>query len=317
MTALPTAEATTRSQREGDDDVRRGISLILLSTALFAAMNALVKLLSAHLNPIEIGFFRQLFSLAPVSWFLMRQGGVINLRTRRPLGHLFRGVVGNTSMILSFLAVSWLPLADATTLSFTSPLFVTALSVPLLGEAVGVHRWSAVAVGFLGVIVMTHPSAAWFNQGAGKGAAMGLMAGFMSALMMITIRQMSRTEQPVTIVFYFALIGSLVFGALLPFFWTGPTGWEWAGLVAIGLVGGLSQLLMTQAYRHAPAAVLAPFSYVSIVFSTAFGFAIWRDLPGPRVVTGAAIVISSGLYIIYREARRQARLRSQPLEGVG
>ncbi len=290
---------------------------MLLTSALFAAMNAGVKLLSPHLRPVEIGFFRQFFSLAPILWALARRGGVTILKTDLPMGHLFRGLIGNSAMIVSFLAVSWLPLADATALSFTSPLFVTALSAPLLGEAVGAHRWSAVAVGFAGVIVLTHPGAAWFAHGAGAGTAAGLIAGLMSALMMITIRQLSRTEQPVTIVFYFASIGVVVFGCLLPFFWVMPTKWEWAGLVAIGVLGGFSQLAMTGAYRHAPASTLAPFGYVSIVFSTMFGFAIWRELPGLRVLTGAAIVTGSGLYIIYREARRQAQIVANSIPGAG
>ncbi len=310
-TELPALAHTPVSGRR--DDLRRGIALIMLSTMVFAAMNAGVKLLSGHIKPIEIGFFRQLFSLAPVTWMLMRQGGIARLRTRRPLGHLFRGLIGNFSMMVFFLSVAWLPLADATALSFSSPLFVTALSLPLLGEVVGIHRWSAVAVGFVGVIIMTHPSAAWFAPGAGAGAAVGLVAGFLSALMMITIRQLSRTEQPVTIVFYFATIGCLLFGGLLPFFWTRPSPLELGGLAIVGTLGGCSQLLMTQAYRHAPASVLAPFSYTSIVFSTVFGFLIWRDFPQPRVLTGAAIIIVSGLYIIYRETRRHAEPRSKPL----
>ncbi len=299
------------------DDLRRGISLILVSTALFASMNAGVKLLSARLNPVEIAFFRQFFSISPVCFVLFRSGGLPTLRTKRPLGHLFRGLIGNLAMAVFFLSLAWLPLADATALSFSSPLFTTALSVPLLREPVGMHRWSAVAVGLVGVIIMTHPSGAWFTHGAGAGAAMGLLAGFMSALMMITIRQLSRTEPSVTIVFYFVLIGSLGYGAALPFFWTRPVGWEWVGLVAIGLVGGASQLVMTHAYRHAPASLLAPFGYVAIVWSTLFGYLIWNQLPGSRVLTGAAIVIASGLYIIYREARRQAAMRSEPLSSAG
>ncbi len=314
---LPMTGTTATPRRDRADDVRRGIALILLTSVLFAAMNAGVKLLSAHLGTVEIAFFRQFFSLAPILGALARQGGVAVLKTDLPIGHLFRGLIGNSAMIVSFLALSWLPLADATALSFTSPLFVTALSAPLLREAVGPHRWSAVAVGFAGVIVLTHPGGAWFAHGAGAGTAAGLTAGFMSALMMITIRQLSRTERPVTIVFYFAGIGVIFFGCLLPFFWIMPTGWEWAGLLGIGTLGGFSQLAMTGAYRHAPASTLAPFGYVSIVFSTMFGFALWGELPGPRVLTGAAIVIASGLYIIFREARRQRHVVAKSLPGAG
>jgi drug/metabolite transporter (DMT)-like permease len=290
-------------------DIRRGIALILTSSALFAALNAVVKLLSGRLGPLEIAFFRQLFSLIPVSILLARQGGLAMLRTQRPVGHLFRGLIGNAAMIVFFLSVAWLPLADATALSFSSPLFVTALAAPLLSEAVGIARWCAVAVGFAGVVVITNPSGGLFSQGESAGAVLGVVAGLMSALMMITIRQLGRTEPPVRTVFFFATLGSLVFGMILPFFWVNPTGWEWLGLVGVGILGGLSQLTMTQAYRHAPAATLAPFNYVSIVWSTVFGYALWGDLPSMRVVAGAAIVITSGLFIVYRETRKQ-RLRA-------
>lgn len=286
-------------------DIRRGVMFILASSASFALLNAVVKLLSGRLGPLEIAFFRQLFSLVPVSILLARQGGLAMLRTQRPVGHLFRGLIGNAAMIVFFLSVAWLPLADATALSFSSPLFVTALAVPLLGEAVGVARWCAVVVGFAGIVVITNPGGGLFSQGESAGATLGVIAGFMSALMMITIRQLGRTEPPVRTVFFFATLGSLVFGLILPFFWVQPSGWEWLGLVGVGLLGGLSQLTMTQAYRHAPAATLAPFGYVSIVWSTLFGYALWGDLPGPRVVAGAAIVIVSGLFIVYRETRKR------------
>ena len=219
-------------------------------------------------------------------------------------GHLFRGLIGNLGMMIIFLSIAWLPLADATALSFSSPLFLTALSVPLLGEAVGLPRWGAVVVGFAGVIIMTNPSGAWFTAGAGAGAGMGVLGAMMSALMTVTIRQLSLTEPAVRIVFYFAVIGCLVFGALLLFFWTTPTNWEWAGLIAVGLVGGLSQLTMTHAYRHAPAALLAPFGYSSLVWSTILGYLLWHQLPSTRIVSGGAIVIASGLFILYREGRR-------------
>jgi drug/metabolite transporter (DMT)-like permease len=307
---VPVSTATASFAPE---NTRLGIVLIVTSSLTFAMMNAVVKLVSGRLGPIEIGFFRQVFSLVPILAFVARQGGVTVLRTRRPLGHLFRGLIGNSAMIIFFLSVARLPLADANALSFASPLFVTALSFPLLGEMVGRHRWSAVGVGFIGVLIMTNPSADFFNGSAGIGAGMGVLAAFMSSLMTITIRQLNKTERPATIVFYFATIGVVFFGALVSVSWVTPNGWEWAGLAAIGFVGGLSQLLMTYAYRHAPASALAPFGYVSIVWSTLFGYLIWSDLPGQRILAGSAIVIVSGLYIIYRETVRRAKVVAEPL----
>ena len=299
------------------DNPRLGILLILASTVSFALMNAVVKLVSGHLGPVEIGFFRQLFSLIPVVSLVIHQGGPSMLRTQRPFGHLFRGLIGNSAMIIFFLSVAKLPLADANALSFASPLFITALSMPLLGEAVGKHRWSAVIVGFTGVMVMTNPGGNWFSGNAGVGAGMGVLAAFMSALMTITIRQLNKTEPPVRIVFYFATIGTILFGGLLTIFWVSPTLPELGGLVLVGLIGGLSQLLMTYAYRHAPASTLAPFGYVSILWSTMLGYLIWSELPGPRIMIGAAIVIISGLYIIYRETRQRSQVIAQPLPQAG
>jgi drug/metabolite transporter (DMT)-like permease len=299
------------------DNPRLGILLILTSTVSFALMNAVVKLVSGHLGPVEIGFFRQLFSLFPVVSLVIHQGGPSMLRTQRPFGHLFRGLIGNSAMIIFFLSVAKLPLADANALSFASPLFITALSMPLLGEAVGKHRWSAVIVGFAGVMVMTNPGGNWFSGNAGVGAGMGVLAAFMSALMTITIRQLNKTEPPVRIVFYFATIGTILFGGLLSIFWVTPTLPELGGLVLVGLIGGLSQLLMTYAYRHAPASTLAPFGYVSILWSTVLGYLIWSELPGPRIMIGAAIVIVSGLYIIYRETRQRSQVIAQPLPQAG
>lgn len=299
------------------DNARLGILLIVASSISFALMNAVVKLVSGHLGPVEIGFFRQLFSMIPVVSMVIHQGGPSMLRTQRPFGHLFRGLIGNSAMIIFFLSVAKLPLADANALSFASPLFITALSMPLLGEAVGKHRWSAVVVGFAGVMVMTNPGGNWFSGNAGVGAGMGVLAAFMSALMTITIRQLNKTEPPVRIVFYFATIGTIFFGGLLTIFWVTPTLPELGGLMVVGLIGGLSQLLMTYAYRHAPASTLAPFGYVSILWSTALGYLIWSDLPGPRILVGAAIVIASGLYIIYRETRQRAQVIAQPLPESG
>lgn len=305
-TLSESSNAVVRSTAR-DDNFARGIGLIILSSLLFAVMNTIVKFLSDHLPPSEIGFFRQIVSLIPIGFVMSRQGGLALLRTRRPFGHLFRGTIGNFAMMPFVLSLAWLPLADATALTFASPLFITALSVPLLGEAVGLHRWSAVVVGFVGVIIMTHPSGAWFAPGAGAGAGMGVLAAFLSALMMITIRQLGRTEAPVTTVFYFAAIGCVVFGASLPFVWIHPTNVEWLALAAVGLIGGLSQLAMTHAYRQAPAAALAPFGYVSILWGTLFGYVLWDQLPGRRILVGSVIVIVSGLYIVYRETRRRGR----------
>lgn len=307
--SIDKVEVRTASARA--ENARLGILLILLSSLTFAVMNAVVKTASHRLSPLEIGFFRQLFSLIPVLAIVARSGGLPVLKTRRPLGHLFRGLIGNSAMIIFFLSIAQLPLADANAISFAAPLFITALSAPLLKEVVGRHRWSAVAVGFVGVLVITNPTGHLAGPQAGFGAGLGVLAAFMSALMTITIRQLNKTERPVTIVFYFATIGVIFFGAMQPFVWVMPTPAEWLALGAVGLIGGLSQMLMTTAYRHASASSLAPFGYASIVWSTALGFLIWSEVPGWHVMAGSVIVILSGLYIIYRETRNRAPMATR------
>jgi drug/metabolite transporter (DMT)-like permease len=313
--SIDSAEVRAPSVR--GENTRLGILLILLSSLTFVVMNAVVKTISDRLSPMEIGFFRQLFSLIIVLAIVARRGGLPVLKTRRPLGHLFRGLIGNSAMIIYLLSIAQLPLADANAISFASPLFITALSAPLLKEVVGKHRWGAVAIGFIGVLVITNPTGHLAGPQAGVGAGLGVLAAFTSALMSITIRQLNKTEHPLTIVFYFAFIGMVFFGAMQPFVWVTPTPAEWLALGAIGLIGAMSQLLMTTAYRHASASSLAPFGYTSILWSAGLGYLIWSDLPGWHVLVGSVIVILSGLYIIYRETRKRAAKATPALADAG
>jgi drug/metabolite transporter (DMT)-like permease len=304
-----TADAAVPS---GRDDVRRGIFYAVSASLVFSVLNALIKWQSERYSIVEIGFFRNLFALVPIVFLMAGHGGTATLKTRRPFGHLYRSLMGSASMILTFAAFAMLPLADATALMFAGPLFLTALSVPMLGEKVGVHRWSAVLVGFVGVLVMTQPSGASLQLGAFAAVASALA----SALSMIQVRQLSRTENAISIVFYFTAIGAVLTATALPFgFWTTPTVLDAAVLVLIGLGGGIGQYLITQAYCYAPAAVVSPFGYSSIIWSTLLGYMIWSHLPTTPILVGAAIVISSGLYILYRETMRKvAVVKAAPVQ---
>ena len=289
----------------GGDDVRRGILHALGASIVFAALNALIKWQSERYSIVEIGFFRNLFALVPILCLTAAAGGFSALRTNRPFGHLYRGAMGVASMMLTFAAFSLLPLADATALMFAGPLFLTALSVPMLGEKVGAHRWSAVLIGFFGVLIMTQPSSATLQLGAFAAIASALA----SALSMVAVRQLSRTENAVSIVFYFTALGAVLTGAALPFgFWTMPSALDAAVLVLIGLGGGIGQYLITLAYRYAPAAVISPFGYSAIIWSTLLGYLIWNHLPTAPILAGATVVIGSGLYILYREAIRKVEV---------
>jgi drug/metabolite transporter (DMT)-like permease len=295
--------------------VLRGILLMVLSVFLFSSMDAVIKWASQDYPTGQIVFFRNFVAFVPVYLFLWQTQTPMPLRTNRLGGHLLRGIVGVTSMSLFFLALGLLPLADAMALGMSGPIFLTALSVPLLRERVGIRRWSAVIVGFFGVLIMVRPGTGVFQP----AALTALGGAFFYALAMVSIRHLSRTEPAPTIVFYFTLFAALVgllswpLAEAMPDWldpWVLPDLAGWALLIGIGLIGGTAQLTMTYAFKLAPVAVIAPFEYGALIFGVLYGFAIWSDIPDRYILLGAAVVIASGLYIIYREAKLRRTARS-------
>jgi drug/metabolite transporter (DMT)-like permease len=282
------------------EEIRRGIFLMIASVFVFAVVNALVKYLEDDYPVGQVVFFRSIFALLFSLALLSRHGGLEALRTNRLAEHVGRGTLQFVSMVCIFIAYHWMPLADAVAITFSSPLFLTMLSIPVLGEKVGRHRWGAVLVGFLGILIMVRPGAGVFSM----GALLALVNAGLGASVTIALRRMSLTERPVTLVTYQAIVASVLSIAVLPFGWVAPT-WSGAlGLAAVGLISGVGQILWTQAFKLAPAAVLAPFSYTSMIWAIGLGFFIWGDVPTPLLLVGAAVVVASGLYILYRETRR-------------
>jgi drug/metabolite transporter (DMT)-like permease len=223
------------------------------------------------------------------------------LKTQRPFGHLARATLGLTGMVCGFSAVQYLPLTEATALQFTSPLFMTALSALLLSEKVGRHRWGAVVVGFLGVLIMARPLPGQLNV---PGVTLGILSALGAAGAMVAIRQIADTERGPTIVFYFTL-GGVVLGAIgSAFHWVTPDPATLGMLVVAGLIGGVGQLFLTEALRQAPIGVIAPFDYTQLVWAALLGLVIWGELPHPLTLVGAVIVAASGVYILHREMRR-------------
>jgi drug/metabolite transporter (DMT)-like permease len=285
-----------------NDKVPLGIAMMLGSVILFMILNALVKLLGERYPVNQLVFFRSAFAMIPVVTVMMMQGGVGTLKTGRFGGHIWRTVLGLTSMMLLFWSYILLPLAKAVALNFSSPLIITALSVPLLGERVGIHRWSAVVFGFIGVLVMLKPD----GEVALFGSAVALAAAAGQAFAVTTVRQLSRTERANTIVFYFTILTTLASALSLPFSWEPIASWQDFGLFALaGLAGGFAQLLMTRAYALAPTSVISPFNYISIVLAAALGWLLWAETPTANTMIGSVLVIASGLYILYREAIRK------------
>ena len=279
-----------------------GIGLRVAAMFCMACLGAIVKWCSGRGVPVmEIVFFRNAFAFIPVLIYVARTSGFQILRTERPLSHLARSLIGLTAMICGFSALGLLPLTLSTAISFSSPLFMTALSALVLGEFVGRHRWGAVAVGFLGVLIMVHPDPAHFGS---IGTALALVSAFAAAGATITIREIGRTEPGPTIVFYFTLAGAVAGLLSLPFGWVAPDPSTIALLVLGGLLGGVGQLMLTEALRRAPVAVLAPFDYSQLVWASLLGFMVWGEKPHLTTLVGAVLVAGSGVYILYRELRR-------------
>jgi drug/metabolite transporter (DMT)-like permease len=295
------------------DEIGRGIALACTATFVFSMINVLAKWQTDSYPITEIIFFRSLFALVPVFGIWIRDGVLASVKTSMPRAHLGRSTVWFISVYCTFASYHLLPMADAAAISFSAPLFLTALSAALLSERVGPHRWSAVAAGFLGVLVMVRPGMGILQL----GALFGLGNAIFYALGSLAVRQMASTERTATIVFYTMLLATVLSGLALPFVWVPPTALDLAAMISMGLLGGIGQLLIVQAYHHAPASALAPWSYSSMIWAVLFGWTIWSEVPDVPVLTGGAIVIGSGLYLLHRETgfRTFRGRRRRPAEG--
>jgi drug/metabolite transporter (DMT)-like permease len=286
------------------------IAIKLVSVLLFALMSTLIRAAGAKFPVGEIVFFRSAFALLPVVAIYAARGHLLAaISTARPFGHLGRGVMGIISMFLNFAALARLPLMDATAISFAAPLITVVLAALLLSEHVRAYRWTAVTLGFAGVLVMLWPYldvGGLFYAGSPAhtvGAICAMFACFTNAGTVIQTRRLTDSETTSAIVFYFSVICALAGLVTLPLGWVMPSWIELLGLMMIGVLGGLSHLLLTESYRYAPASVVAPFDYTAMIWAFLFGFAVFGELPSAFVFVGAAIVVASGLFIIWRERR--------------
>ena len=296
-----------------------GVTLKIVSALLFTGMSTLIKSLGTSVPTGEVVFARSLFAILPiltyVCWRVSRErtgsglmsGIAAALHTNRPFGHVRRGAIGCCAMGTSFFALTLLPLSDAITIGYAAPLVTVLLAPFLLGEKVGIYRTSAVIVGFVGVLLVLSPhlfsGAVDRGDSAALGALVALLSAFCTALAMIQIRALTSSESTMAITFYFSLSGT-IFGLLsLPFGWAVPEVLDMAKLVTIGIIGGVAQIFLTESYRHAPTSVIAPFDYTSLLWAVGLGYLVFGDVPEQIVLAGAAVIIASGLYVIYRERK--------------
>lgn len=294
-----------------------GITLKVAATFVFMLMAAIARHLGDAIPVGQVVFFRSAFAFVPiVAFMLLTRQGTATLKTKQPWSHARRALTGVLAMFTYFSALTYLPLADVTAISFASPLIVVVLASVLLGETVRLYRWSAVAVGFVGVSVMVSPHLGdGFAEGAaGIGVGLAVANAFLVAFTMIFIRMMSGTESALAITFYFQLTCSLVSLATLPFAWATPDGEQLLLLIGLGVLGGIGQLVMTNGYRFAQASTLANFDYVAMIWAILFGWMFFAELPAAAVYVGAAIVIGSGLFIVWREHQLGLRRAAERAE---
>lgn len=276
----------------------RGAVWILLSALFFAAMAGLIKDLGRSLHSLEIVFFRCFIGLIVTLPFVLHTG-LKTLRLTRPGLHVARALVGCGSMFCSFYAVAKLPLAAASALTYTKPLFMIPLAVVFLGEIVRWRRWTATIVGFLGVLVMLRPGAETIQA----AALIGLLGAMFVALVVVIVKKLSATESPLTILLTFGAFTSLFSLPVALLVWKTPTAEEMVKLIALGTVASVGQYCALRGIRAGEATALVPFDYSHLVFAALIGFLTFGEVPDPWTVAGASIIVASTFYIGYREAR--------------
>ena len=293
-----------------NQDAGLAIAFKLGAVGLFSCMSAVVKALADQIPVGQIVFARSFFALLPILWLIWHAGGFHSLKTTRPIGHGLRSAAGLISMFCGFAALGLAPLADVVAIGFAATVFTPVLAFFILKEHVGVYRWSAVGIGFLGILLMLQPAglelfAAGLDRAPREALGLGLAltGAVFVALATIAVRSLAQKEQPAAIIFYFTMTCTIASALTLPFESVLPTARQAWMLVAIGVLGGVAQILMTRAYVLAPASLVAPFDYTAMVYAAIIGYLIFDDRIEPIVMFGAALVIGSGLFIFYREHR--------------
>jgi drug/metabolite transporter (DMT)-like permease len=276
--------------------VGRGIAWIVLATFLFVCLDVTAKSLMQTHPVNQVVWARFTFHLLLVLAFLGPRAPTL-VRTRRPGLQLLRSVFMLAANGMFFLAVRSMPIVDASAIMFVGPLVVTALSVPLLGEQVGGRRWAAVAVGFAGALVIVQPGPGLFQS----VAVLPLFGACAFGLYQITTRMLTHSDPALTTLLYTALVGTVVASASLPLGWVWPAAGGWILMVMAGAFGAVGQFALIRAVQAAPLSVVAPFNYLTLLWSAVLGYLVFGDLPATSTYFGAPIIVASGLYVLHRE----------------
>jgi len=282
-----------------------GIGCMLLAGLLMTGNNAILKWLTAGYPVGEIIFIRGIFIWLPIAYFIARSGGFLSIRITRLRLHAVRAGCISFSAFIYILGLRYLPLADVTAIGFSTPLFVTALATFLLGETVGWRRWSAVFVGFLGIVIITRPT----GDVVTIAVLFPIGSAFWTGIRDMVTRRMVTTESSNAILITSTAAVMIAGLCTSPFGWKAPTTEDFALMACAGLFSGFGHYFMIEAFRHAEVVIVSPFRYLTIVWAIAMGYLIWGDFPDHYVLGGVVLVICSGLYILHREivVRRRAR----------
>lgn len=298
--------------RDHRADTVRGIALMCLAVLLFILLEMSAKAATHYVPVAEVVWARYTVHLLFMIIVVGPKYRLKLVRTRHLKIQMLRSVLLGLVTACTFFGLSRLAMPEVTTISFAAPFLVAALSVPLLKEHVGVHRWAAIIVGFIGVLIVLRP-----GLGIVDWAAFVIFgAAFFNALYQIATRKIAGKEDPIVSIFYTSLVGAIALSIGLPFFWTTPDSlWGVLAMIGAGIFGGTGHFLLIVAYKYAPASLLSPFYYTQIVWSVVVGYLAFGDLPDQWTVVGAAVVVGSGLYLMWREIRRKRAFPTAPNKG--
>lgn len=288
-----------------------GALLMVLAACLLGTLSLLVRHIAGELHPFEIAFFRNFAQFAfMVPWVLV--AGVRALRTERIWAHVRRSGFGICAMLTWFWVVTQMPIAEATAISFSAPLFTTAGAALFLGESVGPRRWAATCIGFIGVLMIMRPGV----HAIGFPQAMALLSAVLIAGAMLSNKSLARTEQPNAMVLWMGVFMSLFSIAPALSVWEWPTGWTWGWLVAMGVVATAAHLAINRAFAASDASFIAPFGFAQIPFVATVGYVVYAEMPDAWTWAGALVIMASGIYTAHREAKINRAVAAPPQPGV-
>ncbi|WP_169569040.1 DMT family transporter [Sneathiella limimaris] len=277
----------------------KGILLYCTAITMFVIMDSIVKYANQTYEPLQVVWARYFFHMVLMTLVLAPKLRMKLVKTAKPKLQIFRSMLLLGATMCFFTALKFVPLADAGAMASTSPLFVTVLSVLLLGEKVSFRRWTAVLIGFCGALIILRPGLGVVHPAMFLVVCMSVFY----ASYQIATRKLAGVDSSYTTIFYTALVGTIVMSCIAPFFWVQPDLFGWGMLIVIGLIGGVSHFIIILAFNYTAASTVAPFSYTQLISAAIIGYFAFGDLPDEFTILGAVIIVCSGLYILYRERK--------------